>query len=303
MVNRLRTLLRDRGLLGSALTTIVGAGMITAAWALSGASFLPDVLLQVGSSLVLVIPLVQIGWMIESRLRRAEQRTASMADQLAGVREAVSRLDQVGTATRALIESSRESWDALLAAVTEAPTQQNVARLVERATSAGLLAPSGLRVRFPGTELRLRYRLDEDLVLTLERVDGSPVHQLTWSPGTAPEVIARDLAETAVVLRLYPGDTEFDASALLGDLVAAVRHGVTARHGEHPFRLGALVEIPGRQWAIAEDGLYCLERDYRIPLARTGTGEDWRTHMLTKSWVDRDDFLTAWGIAFPPGGR
>jgi hypothetical protein len=298
-----RTLLRDRSLVGSVTITLVGAGMIAVGWVMSGPTYLPDVLLQVGSSLVLVIPLVQLGLMIENRLRRAEQRTASMVSELAGVRDAVSRLDQVGTTTRALIESSRESWEAALAAVSDAPTQRNVARLVDRATSAGMLASGGFRVRIPGTELRLRYVLvpaaaDPALRLTLERVDAEPVHSLMWTAGTPVETIARDIAEAAAALRLYPGDAEYDASRLLGDLLAGVRHGVVARDGDRPRRLGALVEVPGTQWAIADDGLYCLERDYRIPLERVGgTSEDWRSHMLAKSWVDRDDFLTAYGIA------
>jgi hypothetical protein len=298
-----RTLVGDRVLVGSALTTVVGAGMVATGWLLAGPGYLADVLLQVGSSLVLVIPLVQVGWMIENRLRRAEQRAVSMASELAGVRDAVLRLDQVGTAARELIESSRESWDAELAATTDAPTRRNIARQVDRATSAGMLAIGGFRVRIPGTELRLRYVLvpagsDPALSLTIERVDAEPVHGLMWTGDTPVEIIARDIAEAAAALRLYPGDAEYDASELLGDLLAGIRHGVAARHGDHPRRLGALVEVPGGQWAIAEDGLYCLERDYRIPLDRLGeTSEDWRSHMLAKAWVDRDDFLTAYGIA------
>ena len=211
-----------------------------------------------------------------------------------------------GTATRDLIESSRESWDAELTATADAPTQRNITRLVDRATSAGILARGGFRVRIPGTELRLRYVLvpapadpaDPALSLTVERVDAAPVHRLMWTATTPVEIIARDIAEAAVALRLYPGDAEYDASALFGGLLAAVRLGAEARHGDHPRRLGALVEVSGKQWAIAEDGLYCLERDYRIPLERIdGTGEDWRGHMLAKSWVDRDDFLTAYSIA------
>jgi hypothetical protein len=298
-----RTLVGDRVFVGSAITTMVGAGMVAAGWVLAESGYLADVLLQVGSSLVLVIPLVQIGWMIENRLRRAEQRTASMASELAGVRDAVLRLDQVGTAARELIESSRESWEAELAAAADAPTRRNIARLVDQATSAGLLAVGGFRVRIPGTELRLRYVLvptasDPALSLTIERVDAEPVHGLMWTGDTPVAIIARDIAEAAAALHLYPGDAEYDASALLGDLLAGIRHGVAGRHGDRPRRLGALVEVPGRQWAIAEDGLYCLERDYRIPLHRLGeTSEDWRSHMLAKSWVDRDDFLTAYGIA------
>ena len=298
-----RSVFGDRGVLLAVLATVAGIGMVAAGWIMSGSSYLPDVLLQVGSALVMLVPLVLLGWMIEVRLRRTEQRATSIATELTEVRQTVARIDDVGAATRARQEASRDYLERALAAVSEQPIGRNVARLLDVAIGASVVAGAGVRVTIPGTELRLRLNLesgaaDQGLLLTIEHLDGTPIHEVGWPPDAAADTAAVDVADALVVHNLYPGDDRFDASALLRDVLETVRTGIIARTGPGARLLGPLIEIPGRQWAIASDGLYSLDRDYRIPAMRLwDSGEDWRGHMLSKQWVDRDDFLETYQVA------
>lgn len=298
-----RSLFGDRGVVLAVLATVAGIGMVASGWIMRGTTYLPDVLLQVGSALVMLVPLVLLGWMIEVRLRRTEQRATSIATELTEVRQAVARLDDVGAATRARLEASRDYFERALAAVSERPTGRNVARLLDASIGASVVADAGVRVTIPGTELRLRLNIergaaDERLLLTIEHSDGTPIHELGWPPDVPADTVAFEVADALAVHNLYPGDDRFDASALLRQVLETVRTGINARTGPEVRLLGPLIEIPGRQWAIASDGLYSLDRDYRIPATRLrGSGEDWRAHMLSKQWVDRDDFLETYQVA------
>jgi hypothetical protein len=56
----------------------------------------------------------------------------------------------------------------------------------------------------------------------------------------------------------------------------------------------------GRQWAVTEYGIECLDGSYYCEAKRLG--EDlpeysWCEHMAEKDWVDIDDFDTAWLVA------
>lgn len=299
-VRKERPLLGDRGVALAVLATLGGMGMIAAGWIISGGAYLPDVLLQVGSSLVLVVPLVWLGWTIEVRLRRTEQRTTSIATELTGVRQAVARLDDVGAATRARLEESRDHLQEVLQAAEEQPTGENLARLMQMSAGASVVSGDGVRGRISGTELRLRLTLadDEGVRIAIEHPDGTPIDRLEWPPQSPADTVSEDVAGALTAHNLYPGDQHYDASATLRAVLDTVRAGIVARTGPTPRLLGPLTEIPGRQWAVAADGLYCLDRDYHIPAARLlDTSEDWRAYMLTKTWVDRDDFLEAYEIA------
>lgn len=58
----------------------------------------------------------------------------------------------------------------------------------------------------------------------------------------------------------------------------------------------------GRQWAVTEHGIERLNGNYFIDKSRLGDDlglsdyGGWCEHMGMKSWVDTDDFITAWLI-------
>ena len=56
----------------------------------------------------------------------------------------------------------------------------------------------------------------------------------------------------------------------------------------------------GKQWAVTEYGMECLDGLYFIEadrLVESHPLHSWPEHMATKGWVDRADFLTAWMVA------
>ena len=54
----------------------------------------------------------------------------------------------------------------------------------------------------------------------------------------------------------------------------------------------------GKQWAVTERGIECRDGTYFIAADRLpGTNPSWPIHMAGKTWVDLDDFCTAFLIA------
>lgn len=69
-----------------------------------------------------------------------------------------------------------------------------------------------------------------------------------------------------------------------------------------PVRGEALARIlwRGRQWAVTEYGVECLDGTYCIKKSRLAEQIDvwgWPAHVTEKIWVDADDFMTAWLVA------
>lgn len=102
----------------------------------------------------------------------------------------------------------------------------------------------------------------------------------------------------------------FDAGDLEGKPVPERRHrdGPLVDHGGKSLPLGLFGEQlertwwRGRQWAVTEYGLECLDGNYTIEKDRLTEDlgkEDyggWSEHIGNKTWADTDDFITAWMI-------
>lgn len=288
-VRTLRRILLDRGVLLPVAATVVGFAMIGYGWVIEGRAYLPDLLLQLGSSLVLLVPLVLLGWLLEARMRRAEDQAHDIADGLARVR---SQVDDLGEATRSLVLQERTDWTDTIRRAREAPDQELVCGLLRNAALLTAVAADGVRVPVPGSEMRLRFVPDPaaELPLTVERPDGGRLTELRWAPGEPADAVARTVAE--VTQAHGPGR---DVVMALLDVIEV---GVAACTGGLPHTLGPLIELPNAQWAIATDGLHCRPRNYHIPVERLrDTAEDWRGHMLAKEWVDEPAFLEAYDLA------
>lgn len=293
----IRRFVRDRGVVLPVAATMAGVAMIGWGWLIRGREYLPDLALQLGSSLVLLVPLVLLGWMLEARMRRTEDQAHDIASGLAEMR---SQVDDIGEATRSFIRSERADWDDAIEKARRAPDQETITGLLRDAALLSAVASAGVRVQVPRTDLRLRFVPGPaaELPLLLEQTSGTRISDLTWSPGEPFHAVARSMAEVLVARYAYPGDDGYDSSALLTDLLDVIEVGVAARTGRPPHALGPLIELPNAQWAIASDGLHCRERRYHIPAERLlDTAEDWRGHMLAKSWVDRTSFLQAYELA------
>jgi hypothetical protein len=62
----------------------------------------------------------------------------------------------------------------------------------------------------------------------------------------------------------------------------------------------------GRQWAVTEYGIECLDGTYAIEAGRISedlTRHGWPQHMGEKTWIDIEDFITAWLVGLPLHGH
>lgn len=60
----------------------------------------------------------------------------------------------------------------------------------------------------------------------------------------------------------------------------------------------------GRQWAVTSDGVEALDGTYFIAKDRLTENmkHAWPAHVTQKTWVDREDFCTAWLVALAMHG-
>ena len=73
----------------------------------------------------------------------------------------------------------------------------------------------------------------------------------------------------------------------------------------------ALTQIwwQGKQWAVTQYGIECRDGTYAIPAKEltydldSGTNHGWVEQMLSKDWVDMDDFRTAYFVALSMHGH
>lgn len=285
----------------------VGAGLIAGGWIIQGRGYIPAVLLQVGSSLVLVVPLLFLGRLMEARLRRTEERTKAISANLtaigARVDEAATRLDELDALSR---QDSARQLAVDLQAVDNAEKQFSrsvLADLTERAISRRAIATGGVRTQVPGTEYWLRLRADTTgaggpaLSCSLERRDATNAVTVTWAEGQASAAISARLAEELTARHAYTDQDAFNASAVFRELLNTIRTGLQHQAPE-ARKLAPLIELPNNQWAITVDGLDSLGQQYHIPASRlTDTNEDWSSYMTGLPWVDHDKFMEAYRTA------
>lgn len=283
------TVIKERAVLVLGSVTVAGIALVAVGWVIQGSSYLPGLLMQLGTSMMLLVPLALLGLMLENRIRHAEEQLRSTA----------ARLDTLTAVTRERIATSRRQRDDLFDAAKQAPQQDMVRALLEDAAEVGAVDPLGVRVLVPGTSLRLRFRAQGDGIdVQVEELDGSPADHLTWREHEPAEAFAQQVAATLRRLDRYPGDAGFDPTTMLRHLLDMVHRGVRARTGEDAEDLGHLIEIPNEQWAVSSEGLFALQQHYHIP-ARSiaGSHDDWPRHMRTLAWVDQTAFEEAYQLA------
>jgi len=283
------TAVRDRVVVVLCSVTVVGIALVAAGWVIQGSAYVPGLLLQLGASMMLLVPLAVLGFMLESRLRRTEEQLQATA----------ARLDTLTAVTRDRLAASRRERDDMFDIAKRAPTQDMIRALLGDASQIGAIAPSGARVQVPGTSLRLRFRQQDNSVQAqAEEPDGSALVQVAWNEGESAAIFTQRLAERLRTLDRYPGDASFDPAAVIQRLLEILQLGVQSRTGEQPRDLGHLIEVPNQQWAISTEGLFSLQRNYHIPAQRiTGSHDDWPRYMRTLAWVDAEAFDEAFRLA------
>ena len=281
--------IQDRSLLVLGSVTAVGVTLVAAGWVMQGLAYVPGLLMQLGTSMMLLVPLALLGFVLERRMRRAEEQ----------IRATAAQLDNLTAATREQLSEHRRQREELFGAAKQDPAQAKIRVLLDEAVQIGAIVPEGARVQMPGSQLRLRFRPDgTDILVRVEELDGSNFGAVPWHTGEEAKIFARRLVTHLQAADRYPGDTSFDPTTVLQKLLKLIQLGVESRTGERPRDLGPLIEIPNEQWAISGDGLFSLQRPYRIQARQlVGSAQGWPQYMRTQGWVDAQAFDEAYLLA------
>jgi hypothetical protein len=287
--DRVIAAIQDRSVLALGSVTIAGIALVASGWVIQGKAYVPGLLMQLGTAMMLLVPLALLGFMLENRMRQAEEE----------IRATAAQLDSLTAVTRQRLAEHQRQREELLDAAQRDPTQGTVLVLLKEAEEIGAVVPSGARVALPGSSLRLRFRPDgTDVVAQVEEAGGRVLGTVPWHATESAAAFARRVAQDLRTRDGYPGDRGFDPSAVLRELLKVIRIAIEARSGERPHDLGPLIELPNDQWAISSDGLFSLQRPYHIPAQRLiGSHENWPTYMRTQAWVDAPAFEEAYLLA------
>jgi hypothetical protein len=281
--------LKERSVLVLTSVTFAGIALVGIGWVMAGSSYVPGLFMQLGTSMMLLVPLALLGLMLENRLRQTEQQLHSTD----------AKLERLTAVTREGLAASRRQRDDLFDSARQAPQQDTVSALFENAEEIGAIDPRGVRVLVPGTELRLRFRHEGDAIrVQVEERDGAVRGHFTWDKGDSPRAFSHGLILQLNELKTFPGDPDFDPAAVLRQLLETIQLGVRSRTGEHSEDFGHLIEIPNEHWVISAEGLYSRKRHYHIPAQSiTSSHDDWPRHMQSIGWVDTTAFNDAFQLA------
>ncbi|MFI1176693.1 hypothetical protein [Streptomyces melanogenes] len=300
--------------------TLGGLALVVWGWLMQGAEYTPGLLLQFGSSLVLISPLLVLGRVLESRLQSTRDALSiDLADIQTQMRATRAQLDTLGETSRDGLLDRHRRRELLLRDAERAPNAVRLAAVLREAAGLQAVDDGGVRTRLQGSDLWLRLDLrpitapnspqpgrgpDEALHLTLEERGGAPVSGTAWAPDEEASAAARRL--TARPRGTAPGTASGDTAVaalrnidgLLRLLVTTLRTAIAARTGQEQQDLGRLIELPNEQWAISADGLWCRQRYFHIRTEQLlDSRQDWRRYALAKPWVSRDHFLDAFRTA------
>lgn len=314
---------------------LAGVAVLAISWGLRNESWWPGALTEAGVAVLLFAPLLLIGRAIEGRLdavreaqrhteeqqeelakqqRQTEAEVANLAQEVADARAEIRLTsEQLSQAVLDRIVETREKDAALFASVAESPTWEGVLASLMRARALDMIPISGSRVSLFGADCYLRFqptwtyddRLNPDqqpdaIELTLEFTDGSPRKTILWEQTETPAEIVIQVAEAMQSLGCYPGDKEFKAGRIFGELgdLLQLAHRFATNKGGTAYPVRHIIQLCPPQWAITDEGIYSALSGPIYGIAEWRFGEqDWQSHMHEKPWLDRDSFDEAFSIA------
>jgi regulator of replication initiation timing len=321
------------------LTVAAGALMIFVG-SLARGDYAPQVWVQLGSTVVLFGPLYWLQWIFErgvTEVRQEAQETRSSVQQLSheieAIRQqAVSSLDDLRDVALENVQQRRQTDEDAFRRFKDEPTFNSITGLIHRAWELGAISDRGVRVRLPGTTLRLRFPLpgrpdngsSPVLGVGLEEEDATLPHDATapdavvrgqlpvqWSPAQSAGDWAASLAPQLQRLNRYPGDEQFDPAGALEQLMRLLRLAIEARTRPSASpsapRLKPVIEMPNDEWVITEDGLQSLSSETAFTVRElfdATSAEKALSHLETK---DAAKLGEAWRVAqrlnLSPGSR
>lgn len=278
---------------------VVGGGSVLGGWRLESRSYLSSLLLELGTTAMLVLPLL---WVERHFERRVEASEAETRQQVSGVVENLSGVAQRLQETRQSLSDLQAQMSARLQAAADADSEfieraredvsfKTVEPLLRRAGELSAIHHRGLRVGVPGQweRVRFRYMARDGMRIAVEDAAGRDLRVRTlWRSGqTAVEGLVA-LAEVWKRSGSYPGDHAMDAGWIFERLLLSLDIAVEGRRTRGDRQLHPLFEMVSSTWAMTDYGLEHVPHGYVIPREELATEEglqQWRQQMRDKIWV------------------
>lgn len=306
---------------------LAGLAILAVSWRLRDHSWWSGALTEAGVAVLLFGPLLLVGRGIEGVLdavrnaqRHTEQQQQELAEHQRQTESEVAQLAQDVADTRAEIRltgeqltetvldrivEAREKDAALFVSVGAAPTWETVLDSLTRARGLDMIPTSGCRVSLFGVDCYLRFQpgwtysdgLGSDqepdaIELSLESTDGTERSTILWEKAETPTEIIMQVAEKMQSIGCYPGDNEFKAGRIFGELsdLLQLAHRLATSNGGTVYPVRHIIQFCAPQWVIADDGIYSVQPGSRYQISASRFSENWQSHMQEKPWLDGDSF-------------
>lgn len=292
---------------------LIGVGMLVTAGSADG--YWQSVLIEFGSAVVLVAPLIKAEEWLEKRVeKRGQAAVAGVAAELDEVRQEVgrttARLDELSMVTDQILTDAHEGDREMLAAFLETPSYRHLVALIDRGTDLDALADD-VRVplqdgQYSGLYLSLvvRPRAVSTWVgghlLEVQNVDGAPLASYRWDEGSDDlERIVESLVVELQRASAFPGKDRFDLGGALERLARLIALAIE-RRASSAWRpqVGRIAQVIG-SWAITDGFMldHLEPPPHTVAVSQESpTGEEYRL-LLEKPWVSRDDLYPALLVA------
>ncbi|MEU7171275.1 hypothetical protein ABZ949_07275 [Micromonospora tulbaghiae] len=291
------------------IATVIGVGTLLAGFALTSdgiGDWTSGVLVNIGASVILVVPIYLLTKRLDERIERVGSETQSsvraLADRVETFEQGVERrIDEVASSVASrLAQESRadaEAFDAL----GSAPSRDAVLRALERANELGLISQRrGPRVCVSGdrqlfvqisfNENPDYFRGEEEISFTVEGYDGTALEVVPWSDKDDVEAV---LVRLGRVLQRKTAEPHLDVKALFEGLTAAL---MVAQ--SDPDRR-PIWQLCPPQWAVTEHGIitYGNAPNYGVSIKALARDSHLAGHLADKTWVESDSLEEAVSVA------
>lgn len=270
-----------------------------------------NLLLQVGSSVILLAPFVWITKWFERQIEESEARTRVTVSELNRELER-TQTDLARTAAEitALIgerfSTERDKDRELFSAVNAAPSREDIVRALRRASELKIISTFGVRARLEHTGLYLlfppcmdtEFSADDTILgIRLQTRELEEIMRVDWRPGVSPVDFLHDLGIRLRDTDYWYGDESYAPGTVLEVLSKILDLGFqaiidgTSESLDQIFELVEDKQIDDR-WAVTETAIVNPKHLYRVDYYRLDE-TNWDRHVTAKGWVNKDVFENA----------
>jgi len=252
----------------------VGAGMLLAGWVATG--YAQTALADVGSTVLLAVPLVVVGRVLSERVRESVVESRAVASDVQALRievaDAFGSMSDLDAVARRVVDDL-EGQDRLATTdFQDHPDWSTLKSLLVRADSIQAISPAGARVDLLtglGDRLRVRYvneslNQDECIEITLEETGGSKIGTMDWLPTISIQDVVTEITQLLQRGHRFPG-VPLHASELFSSVGSLLTEAVRIRREGEATHLAPILEIPKLgQWAVTTSGIASRTEPYQI---------------------------------------